>query len=86
MFANQKLEVSMAMQATERTILIDGQPHTLKFLHPHQIVMIDEALAALDEFGEIRLVVEKSRLRFLVTQKSYDTLKWQPGSLSARDT
>jgi hypothetical protein len=43
--------------------------------------MIDEALASLDEFGEVRLIVEKSRLRFLVMQKSFDALKWQPGSI-----
>jgi hypothetical protein len=54
----------------------------LKFLHPQQIAMIDEALATVEEFGEIRLVVEKKRLRFIVTQKSYDALKWQPGTLA----
>ena len=49
------------------------------FLLPRHIQMIDEALRSLGEFGEVRLVVEKGRLRFLVTQKSYDTFKWQPG-------
>jgi hypothetical protein len=49
------------------------------FLLPRHIQMIDEALGSLGEFGEVRLVVEKGRLRFLVTQKSYDTLKWRPG-------
>jgi hypothetical protein len=44
--------------------------------------MIDEALSALGEYGEIRLIVEKGRLRFLVTQKSFDALKWEPGSLA----
>jgi hypothetical protein len=43
--------------------------------------MIDEALSSLGEYGEVRLVVEKGRLRFLITQKSYDTLKWHPGIL-----
>jgi hypothetical protein len=43
--------------------------------------MIDEALCSLGDYGEVRLVVEKGRLRFLVTQKSYDALKWYPGSL-----
>jgi hypothetical protein len=42
--------------------------------------MIDEALAALGDYGEVRLVVEKGRLRYLITQKSFDALKWQPGS------
>lgn len=53
------------------------------FLNPHQIQMIDEALRSVGEFGEVRLVVEKGRLRFVITQKSYDTLKWQPGSLDS---
>jgi hypothetical protein len=44
--------------------------------------MIDEALSALGEYGEIRLIVEKGRLRFLVTQKSFDALKWEPGALA----
>jgi hypothetical protein len=52
-----------------------------KFLQPHQIEMIDEALCSLGQYGEVRLIVEKGRLRFLVTQKSFDTYKWQPGSI-----
>ena len=44
--------------------------------------MIDEALSSLGEFGEVRLVVEKRRFRFLVVQKSLDIIKWQPGSLT----
>jgi len=51
------------------------------FLLPRHIQMIDEALCSLGEYGEVRLVVEKGQLRFLVTQKSYDTLKWHPGIL-----
>lgn len=53
----------------------------LSFLDQRQVTMIDEALAALGEFGELRLVVEKGRLRFIITQKSFDALKWQPGTL-----
>jgi hypothetical protein len=52
------------------------------FLQPHQVAMIDEALRSLGDFGEVRLIVEKGRLRFVVTQKSYDALKWEPGSLT----
>ncbi|MEJ2264830.1 MAG: hypothetical protein P8X95_15405 [Anaerolineales bacterium] len=44
-------------------------------------MMIDEALATLGDYGEVRLIIEKGRLRFLVTQKSHDALKWQPGTL-----
>jgi hypothetical protein len=43
--------------------------------------MIDEAIGSVGEYGEVRLVVEKGRLRFLITQKSYDALKWRPGEL-----
>jgi hypothetical protein len=37
--------------------------------------MIDDALVSLGEFGEVRLVVEKGRLRYLVMQRSYDVMK-----------
>jgi hypothetical protein len=50
-------------------------------LLPRHIQMIDEALRSLGEYGEVRLVVEKGTLRFLVTQKSYDTFEWQPGGI-----
>jgi hypothetical protein len=53
----------------------------LSFLNQHQVKMIDEALSALGDYGELRLVVEKGRLRFIVTQKSFDALKWQPGTM-----
>lgn len=53
----------------------------LSFLDQRQVEMIDEALAALGDYGELRLVVEKGRLRFIVTQKSFDALKWQPGEI-----
>ena len=53
----------------------------LSFLDQRQVKMIDEALSALGDYGELRLVVEKGRLRFIVTQKSFDALKWQPGEI-----
>ncbi len=58
-----------------------GENRLLSFLDQRQVKMIDEALAALGEYGELRLVVEKGRLRFIVTQKSFDALKWQPGEI-----
>jgi hypothetical protein len=60
----------------------NSNQHPLTFLSQRQVVMIDEALSALGEYGEVRLIVEKGRLRFLVTQKSFDALKWEPGSLA----
>ena len=65
-------------------IMVEGRRQPLKFLGPEQILMIDEALASLNDFGEIRLVVEKNRLRFVITQNSYDALKWHPGTLSTK--
>jgi len=50
-------------------------------LDPHQIEMIDEALNSIGDYGEVRLIVEKGRLRFLVTQKSFDVLKIQSGAM-----
>ena len=65
-------------------ITVNGRRVPLKFLGSDQILMIDEALASLNEFGEIRLVVEKNRLRFVITQNSYDALKWHPGTLPTK--
>lgn len=48
------------------------------FLNSKQIKMIDEALSSLGGYGEVRLIVKKGTLRFVVTQQSYDALKWQP--------
>jgi hypothetical protein len=53
----------------------------LKFLKASQIRMIDEALGQVGEFGQVHLVVERGRLRFLVTEKSIDVFKWKPGGL-----
>jgi hypothetical protein len=57
------------------------KPLGLKFLKANQIRMIDEALGQVGEFGQVHLVVERGRLRFLVTEKSFDVFKWEPGSL-----
>jgi len=74
----------MAEQLTKTQIVTDsGERCTLNFLQFHQVSMVDEALNSVGDFGEVRLIVERGRLRFLVTQKSFDALKWQPGLLSA---
>ena len=54
----------------------------LKFLARSQIKMIDEALDAVGPYGEAHLIVEKGRLRFVVTKNSHDALKWRNGSLN----
>ncbi len=42
----------------------------LKFLRPAIIAMIEEALNQVGTFGEVHLVVEKGRLRYIRTIKS----------------
>jgi hypothetical protein len=70
---------AMQKKFADLHLSIEEDDATLRFLQPRYVQMIDDALSALGEFGEVRLVVEKGRLRFLVTQKSYDMLKWHPG-------
>jgi hypothetical protein len=79
--SKQAKAANMANIETPSTTANEDKKLTYRFLQSNQIDMIDEALASLGEFGEVRLVVEKGRLRFLVTQRSFDTLKWHPGSL-----
>jgi len=59
-----------------------GDGRGLRFLSPHQVVMVDQALRSVGDYGEVRLVVSKGKLRFIVTQKSYDALKWEFGQSS----
>ena len=54
-------------------------PLPARQLPSDQIALIEEALASVGEYGEVRLVVEKGRLRFLVLQKSLDVLKESAG-------
>ena len=56
-----------------------------RFLQPRQIAMIEEALASLGAFGEVRLVVENGRLRFVITSKSFDALRYYPGQIQNLD-
>lgn len=71
----------MVDQAHRRAALSTGSQRTMfKNLSMPQIRMIDEAMSAVGEFGEVHLVVRKGYLRFLVTRKSYDALKFRPGN------
>ena len=58
--------------------LSQGMVH-LKSRH---ILLINEALGAVGEFGEVHLKIENGRLRFVITQTSHDALKYLPGELS----
>jgi len=57
----------------------EGQ--AVQALEKREIKMIEEALAKLGDFGEVRLAIEKGRLPHVVTQRSYDPLKWSPGQM-----
>ena len=58
-----------------------SNPKPLKFLGRSQIKMIDEALEAVGPYGEVQLIVEKGRLRFVVTKNSHDALNWHSGAI-----
>ena len=61
-----------------------GQNKSLVFLTSEQVQMIDDALTSLGGFGEVRLVVEKRILRFVITQNSIDALKYSSGDFRMR--
>jgi hypothetical protein len=42
----------------------------LKFLNPETASLIDRALQEVGDFGEVRLLVEKGRLRFIQKTRS----------------
>ena len=56
--------------------------NSLRFLDQQQKSMIDQALSSLDSFGELRLIVVKGIVRYLVTQNSFDALKCFPGDFT----
>lgn len=47
----------------------------LRFLTPREITMIDDLLFSVAPFGEVRLAVQKGRLRFVSSVKSHDALQ-----------
>ena len=49
----------------------NNEPLELTFLSPSHIRIIEEALSAVGESGEVRLIVENGRLRLIVAQKSF---------------
>jgi len=73
------------MTETSSNVLIQAS-NSLKFLSDSQARMIDEALTAVGEFGEVRLVVQKGRIRYVVIEKSHDALKWEAGDLRGKNS
>jgi hypothetical protein len=74
----EEMKMPAAANVGEETQPAKGPVAQLRFLQPRDVGMIDDALAGLGEFGEVHLVVQKGRLRYIVTQRSVDTLKWSP--------
>lgn len=52
----------------------------LQFLQPAQIKIIDRALEQVGDYGEVRLVVERGKLRYIEVAHSLDVLKIQGAS------
>lgn len=48
---------------------------SIKMLQTPQIELIENALQQIGDYGEVRLVVEKGRLRYIEVAKSMDVLK-----------
>ena len=53
----------------------------LQVLTPEQILKVDQALASIGPFGEVRLVKVKGRVRFIQRLESQDILQvcWDKG-------
>ena len=47
----------------------------LRFLTAKEVNVIDDLLTSVSPFGEVRLAVEKGRLRFLSSVKSHDAFQ-----------
>jgi hypothetical protein len=47
----------------------------LRFLTPKEINVIDDLLASVAPFGEVRLAVQKGKLRFVSSVKSHDAFE-----------
>jgi hypothetical protein len=58
----------------------ERKTETKRSLTPSEVRMINEALRSVGEFGEVRLIVQKGRVRYVVTQMSHDVLKWGDGA------
>jgi len=55
----------------------------LRRLNPRQIAMIEEAISVIGDFGEVHLVVNKGRLHYIATQKSFNATNYSPGMIIA---
>jgi hypothetical protein len=49
----------------------------LQFLSTREVRMIDELLASVGEYGEVKLSIKNGRLRFIERIESIDALKYE---------
>lgn len=64
-------ETSTTDNANQHQVVLE---HPLRVLTARQVGMVDLALAELGDFGEVRLIVQKSRVRFIEKLQSMDAL------------
>ncbi len=65
------VERSESVTAPTRIISLPGD-RPLHSLSMHQVYTIDEALMAVGPFGEVRLIKNRGKLRFIQTVRSED--------------
>ena len=69
---------------------VDGRKNTafsklqLKKLSLEQVLHIDEMLASIGEYGEVRLVIQHGELRYINRVQSYRA--WKAGDASSEDS
>jgi hypothetical protein len=56
----------------------------LSFLNGREITMIDDLLKSVAPFGEVRLAVQKGRLRYVSSVTSHDALQLTGGASADR--
>ena len=77
----EKAKQGLGGRAAPWTLELD---HRLSFLTARQIQMIDDLLSSVVPFGEVRLAVQKGRLRFVSSVKSHDALQLTGGPAPER--
>ena len=58
----------------------------LRFLTPREIRLIDDFLVRMQTGGELRLVVQKGRLRFLASSRNHQVMDLRNGTKGAEGT
>ena len=72
-------------KSPKRSKRVRKRDRQLRFLSEREINLIDSALNDVAPFGEVKLIVEKGRLRFIASTTSYDALKWDQVEIEQED-